>query len=96
MIDSFIKKPIQVYDDGDAWPYIIVRLDQLDLVQKLLDDAGQRYDVDEEALSINGNPYATIVQLGRHANVPAIQKLLDDNEDPKALRLGNLWTGRRR
>jgi len=83
MIDSFTKDPIRVGDDDDAGPYIIVRLDQLGLVTKLLDDAGFHYDLDEEALSINDGPYTTIVNLGRHADGPAIQKLLDDNQDPK-------------
>jgi hypothetical protein len=96
MIDSFTKKPIQVSDDDDAGPYIIVRLDQLGLVEKLLDDAGYHYDVDEEAISINDNPYATIVNLGRHADVPAIQKRLDDNQDPKTAHSRRSSSGRRR
>ena len=74
MIDSFTKKPIQVGDDDDAGPYIVVQLDQLGLVTKLLDDAGYRYDVDEEAISFNDGPYATIVNLGRHAGRPGHPK----------------------
>jgi hypothetical protein len=96
MIDSFTKKPIQVYDDDDAGPYIIVRLDQLSLVEKLLDDAGHHYAVDDEAISINDHPYATIVNFGRHAEVPAIQKLLDDNQDPQMARPRRSSSGRRR
>jgi len=86
MIDSFTKERIKVNDDGDIAPYIIVQLDQLDLVKKLLDDAGFRYDEDEDAVSFNGQPYTTIVNLGLHADVLAIQRLLDANEDPKVAR----------
>jgi hypothetical protein len=86
MIDSFTKKPIRVSDDDDAGPYIIVRLDQLGLVEKLLDDAGYHHDVDEDAISINDHPYATIVHLGRHADVAAIQRLLDENQDSRDAR----------
>ena len=64
MIDSFTKKPIRVSDDDDAGPYIIVRLDQLGLVEKLLDDAGYHHDVDEDAISINDHPYCDGRALG--------------------------------
>ncbi len=86
MIDSLTKEPIRVSDDGEAGPYIIVQLDQLGLVKKLLDDAGYQYYVDEVAISFNGQPYTAIVNLGRHANVPPVQEVLDDNEAPDLVR----------
>jgi len=94
MIDSLTKKPIQVSDDDDAWPYIVVQLDQLDRVQKLLDSAGLHYDVDEKAISINDGPYATFVTFRPSADVPAIQKLLDDNQDPRTARPRRQSSGR--
>ena len=95
MIDSFTKEPIRVSDDGDAGPYMMVQLDQLDLVKKLLDDAGYHYYVDEDAISFNDQPYTAIVNLGHHADVPAIQRLLDDNEGPKMARPRRPRSGRR-
>jgi hypothetical protein len=94
MIDSFTKKPIRVHDDGGGEPYIIVRLDQLDSVKKILDDAGCGYRVDDESISINGNPYATFVYLEHRADVPAIQKLLDDSDASKMTRPRRQRSGR--
>ncbi len=95
MIDSITKKPIRVNDDGDALPYIIVQLDQLDQVKKLLDDAFICYTVDEDAISFNDQPYTTVVNLGRHVDVLAVQKLLDEKEDPKMARRRRPTSGRR-
>lgn len=96
MIDSFTKEPIRVSDDGDPGPYIMVQLDQLDLVKKILDDAGCRYYVDEDAISFNDQPFTTIVNLAHNADVAAIQRLLDESEDPKMARTGRSRSGRRR
>jgi hypothetical protein len=95
MIDSFTKKPIKVSDDGDSGPYIMVQLDQLDQVKKLLDDADIRYTVDEDAISFNGQPYTAVVNLGHHVDVLAVQKLLDEKEDPKMARPRRPTSGRR-
>ncbi len=84
MTDSFTKKPIRVIrEEEDPWPYFDVRLDQLDVVKKLLDDAGYRYSVDKYAISYKDRPYTTVVSLEHRADVAALQKLLDDHEDPK-------------
>ena len=87
MTDSFTKKPIRVIrEEEDPWPYIDVHLDQLDVVKKLLDDAGYRYSVNEYAISSQDEPYITGVHLDHRADVAVVQKLLDDNEDPKMTR----------
>ena len=96
MIDSLTKEPIKVSDDADAWPYIRVQLDQLDQVKKLLDNAGFRYYVDEYAISFNGQPYTSVVNLEHDADVPAIQRLLDDNEASKTARPRRSRSVRRR
>jgi hypothetical protein len=83
MLDSLTKKPIKVIDDGDDERYILVQLDQLELVKKLLDDAGFRYSVDDEEYSVNGKPYIAWIDVLRLVDVPAIQRLLDGNEAPK-------------
>jgi hypothetical protein len=95
MTDSFTKKPIRVIDDEDMGISILVRLDQLDLVTKLLDDAGYRYAVDEDAMSVNDEPYLTDVELEDGVDVAAIQKLLDDHEDPKLARKRRSRSGHR-
>jgi hypothetical protein len=95
MVDSFTKQPIRISDDGDAGPYIMVQLDQLGLVKKLLDDAGCHYYVDEDAISFNDQPYTAIVNLGHHADVLAIQRLLDNNEDPNMAHSRRSPSGRR-
>ncbi len=95
MIDSFTKKPIRVSDDGDAGPYILVQLDQLDTVKKILDDADIRYAVDEDAISFNGQPYTAVVNLGHHVDVLTVQKLLDEKEHPKMARRRRPQSGRR-
>ena len=61
-----------------------MQLDQLELVKKLLNDAG--YVVDEDAISFNGQPYTSTVNLGHNVDVSAVQKLLDGNEDPRLAR----------
>jgi hypothetical protein len=96
MIDSFTKEPIRVTEEGGAGPYIMVQLDQLDLVKKLLDDAGYGYQMDEEAISFNDQPFTSVINLGSHADVSAIQRLLDDNQDPSVGRPRRSRSGRRR
>jgi hypothetical protein len=95
MTDSFTKKPIRVSDDEDLGPAILVRVDQLEVVTKLLDDAGCRYTVDEEEMSINDEPYQAQVDLEHGVDVAAIQKLLDDHEDPKLARKRRSRSGHR-
>jgi hypothetical protein len=96
MTDSFTKEPIRVIrEEEDAWPYIYVRLDQLDMVKKILDNAGYRYAVNEEAFSFNDEPYTTVVHLDFRLDAAAVQKLLDDHEDPKLTRQRRSRSGHR-
>jgi hypothetical protein len=81
MINSLTDEPIRVSKYPGAWPYIRVPLEQLDRVKKLLDDSGFRYYVDEYALSVNGEPYTSVVNLEHRADVVAIQRLLDECEE---------------
>ncbi len=95
MLDSLTKKPIKVIDDGDEEPYILVQLDQLELVKKLLDQAGYRYSVHDDEYSVNGKPYIAWIDVSRQVDVPGIQRLLDSNEAPKMDRLRRSPSGRR-
>jgi hypothetical protein len=80
MIDSHTNKPIKVIDDGDGEPYILVQLDQLELVKKLLDEAGYRYSEHDDVYSVNGKPYVAWINVSHQVDVPAIQRLLDDHD----------------
>ncbi len=96
MTDSFTKEPIRVIrEEDDAWPYLYVRLDQLDVVKKILDDAGYRYAVDEYAIAYKDQPSTTAVHLDFRADVATVQNLLDDHEDPKMTRQRRSRSGHR-
>jgi hypothetical protein len=96
MLDSFTKQPIKVSTDGDAEPYLMVQLDQLGLVQKLLDGAGIRYRVDEDAISFNNQPFTAVMNLAPDANIEDVQQLLDGQENPEMIRPRRPKSGRRR
>lgn len=78
MIDLCTKKPLYVSTDGDAGPYIMVAEEQIDDVRTLLDSNDIRYWVDEDAISLDGKPAVTVVNLGRNADAAAIQSILDN------------------
>jgi hypothetical protein len=77
MSDVVTKEPLHVSTDGTVGPYIMVPLDQLDEVRQLLDQHNIRYSVDEDAISLNGKPYVTVIDLGRGADAAAVQTILD-------------------
>lgn len=87
MIDSFTNKPIQISNDGDSSPYIMVQLDQLELVKDLLTSANIRFIVGDDAISFDDQPYTAILDLDHRIDLPTVQKLLDDAKDPKTARL---------
>jgi len=78
MIDVSTKKPLYVSTDGDAGPYIMVRVEQIDDVRSLLDGSSIPYWVDEDAISLDGKPEVTVVNLGRGSDATTVQKILDD------------------
>ena len=78
MIDVSTMKPLYVSTDGDAGPYIMVPVQQIDDVRTLLDANDIRYSVDEDAISLDGQPEVTVVNLGRGSNAAAVQKILDN------------------
>ncbi len=88
MIDVVTKEPSRVDRFPEAWPYIRIPLDQLDQVKKLLDRAGFRYAVDKFALSVEGEPYTVDVHFEYRADVSALQRLLDDCQDPEIVASG--------
>lgn len=77
MIDAMTRKPLHVSTDGTAGPYIMLPACQLADVRRLLDDHGVRYWVEEDVISLNGAPETAVIDLGRGADVDAIQAVLD-------------------
>jgi hypothetical protein len=77
MIDAATDKPLYVSTDGDAGPYIMVAESQLEKVKKLLDANRVLYWVDEEAISLDGKPEITVINLGSASDPERIQRLLN-------------------
>jgi hypothetical protein len=78
MIDTTTRQPLHVSTDGEAGPYIMVLVTQLDSVRALLDANQVSYWVDEEAISLDGKPEVAVINLGRRNNPVTIQRLLDN------------------
>ena len=77
MRDATTESPIQVYADGDAGPYILVDLTQLDAVQNLLRQHRVSFWTDDNAVSLDGEPAVAIINLGRGSDAVVVQRLLD-------------------
>lgn len=77
MIDTTTDKPLYVSTDGDAGPYIMVPVAQLERVRALLDANQVPYWVDEEAISLDGNPEVAVINLGHGTDPKKVQNLLD-------------------
>jgi len=77
MIDASTKKPLHVSTDGDAGPYIMVPVQQIDDIRALLDANDIRYWVDEFGISLDGKPAVTVVNLGEGTDAAMVQNLLD-------------------
>ena len=77
MIDTTTRQPLYVSTDGDAGPYIMLPVAQLDKVRGLLDANKIPYWVDEEAISLDGKPEVAVINLGHGSNPATVQRFLD-------------------
>ena len=77
MSDTRTQQPLYVSTDGEAGPYIMVPVVQLDKVTAVLDAHKVRYWVDEEAISLDGKPEVAVINLGHGSNPGMVQSLLD-------------------
>ena len=77
MSDTTTRKPLYVSTDGDAGPYIMVPVGQLQTVKVLLEKNRVPHWVDEEALSLDGRPEITVINLGHQSDPAIVQRLLD-------------------
>ncbi len=77
MLDVTTNKPLHVWGDGSAWPWIVLPVSQLDQVRQLLDSHGIRYEVNDEVISMNDGPETAHIALGRGTDGKAVQAILD-------------------
>lgn len=77
MIDATTANPLNVSTDGDAGPYIMVPVAQLETVKALLNANKVPHWVDEEAISLDGKPEVAVINLGNGSNPRRVQNLLD-------------------
>ncbi len=77
MNDATTDKPLYVSTDGNAGPYIMVPVEQLEPVKALLNVNNVSHWVDEEAISLDGKPEVAVINLGHGSDPRGIQNLLD-------------------
>jgi hypothetical protein len=77
MIDTTTDKPLKVSTECDAMPYIMVPVAQLERVKALLAANKVTFWVDEEAISLDGKPEVTVINLGHGSDPVKVQRLLD-------------------
>jgi hypothetical protein len=77
MNDIATKQPLYVSTDGTAGPYIMVPVSQLDAVRQLLRQHQIPHTVDDDAISLDGEPEVAVVDLGRGGDAKKVQQLLD-------------------
>jgi hypothetical protein len=77
MIDATTLQPLRVSTDRAARPYIRLPLSQLEGVRQLLDEHSIAYSVDTYAISLDGAPEVTYIDLGRDGDASRVQRILD-------------------
>ncbi|HEX4792181.1 MAG TPA: hypothetical protein VH370_00225 [Humisphaera sp.] len=77
MIDSETKEKVVVRTEGGAGAYIMVPLDQIAEIEGILRDNRVSFWVDSDAISLDGKPAISVINLGRGADVARVQRLLD-------------------
>jgi hypothetical protein len=77
MIDSSTRKPIRVLMDEATGPYIWVSVKHLQQVSELLSRNGVSFWVDHHAVSVDGQPAVTVINVRRGTDPQQVQALLD-------------------
>ncbi len=78
MTDTRNGNRLQVLDGGAGGLYIELTVDQLDEVRKLLDRDEIPYWVNSIAISIDGKPAVTVINLGLNNDAAQVQAILDE------------------
>ncbi len=71
------EEQLCVSTDGTAGPFIIVPASRLDSVSHALSDAQISFTVEEDAVSLGGQPALSVVNLNEEANLERVQEVLD-------------------
>ncbi len=77
MIDKSTDRPLCVSKEGDAGPYILVPVAQLESVRAILNANHIPYWVDDEAISLDGKPEVAVINLGHGSDPGRVQDLLN-------------------
>ena len=77
MIDINTKKPLRLSTDGDAGPYIMVPVKQINDVRALFDAKRIPYWVDEDAISLDGKPEMTVVNFRHDSDAATVRNILN-------------------
>jgi hypothetical protein len=78
IIDEMTKDTFRVSTAGIAGPYLMVTVAQLDVVLAALDRHKVRYWVDADAISLDNEPFTTVINFGRSGEAGRIQAILDE------------------
>ena len=76
MIDP-INQKLQVVNDKLSGPYIWVTIDQIERVQKILQDNDIPHWVDHHAVSVDGGPFLTVININQKCDPNRVQAFLD-------------------
>jgi hypothetical protein len=77
MTDTTARRPIRVSTDGTSGPYIMVPVELLEKVRTLLVENDIPHWVDHNAISVDGRPAVTVINLGQRVDPRRVQDLLD-------------------
>jgi hypothetical protein len=77
MLDIETNLPLKVSTDGDAGPYLLVPLEQLDDVREALGRRQISFTLGEDAIELDDSPVIAIIDFGWNADPARIQEALD-------------------
>jgi hypothetical protein len=78
MIDETTQSSLRVSTAEGAGPYLWVAMTQVDAVCAVLDCHKVRYWVDGDAISLDNEPFMTVINFGRTEDATRIQSILDE------------------
>ena len=78
MIDEMTKTTLRVSVDGTAGPYLMLPLAQLESLVHRLELHKVRFWVDADAISLDGEPFVTVINFGKSGDPIQIQAILDE------------------
>ena len=78
MIDELTQERFRVSNAEDAGPYLMVTVNQLEVIREALDRHKVRYWVDGDAISLDNDPLVTWINFGRAGDAARIQSILDE------------------